>query len=156
MDVGCLSRTRRRIRPLLLPGTAVAVVLFTPCVPPNLAVDPSTAVEAVPLRTPQNLEDDTGPSPLPEGSGSVIESLTWRLAGQDPATLRTQVIAVVQRTAEAVIVRDAGDHLVTSLPTSAVATLRQTLAQLGELSGPAEVTSAAPTTLLRIQFVQSP
>lgn len=156
MDVGCLSRTRRRLTLLPLPGTVVALVLSIPRVPPNLAVATSTAVEEAPLHTAQNLEDETGPSVLPEGSGSVIESLTWHLAGQDPATLRAQVRALIQQTAEAVIVRDSADHLVMSLPTNALAPLRQRLAQLGELSGPAELTSAAPTALLRIRFVQSP
>ncbi|MCS6924283.1 MAG: hypothetical protein NZ578_00135 [Candidatus Binatia bacterium] len=138
---------------VLLSGTGVSVLLSTLRVPPSLAVERSTAVEAVPLHAARNLEDDHA---LPEGSGSVIESLTWRLAGQDPAMLRSQVIALIRQTAEAVIIRDSADHLVTSLPTSALTPLRQALARLGELRGPAEVTSAAPTTLLRIQFVQSP
>jgi hypothetical protein len=60
----------------------------------------------------------------------------------------------VGRTAGAVIVKDSADQLVTSLPTSELATLRQALTTLGELSGPEAAASDAPTTLLRVQFVR--
>lgn len=122
--------------------------------PHRAAADAVPSADTARARIAQNTEENHGPSALPEGSASVIESLTWRLAGQDPAALRTQVKVLMERIAGAVIVKDSADQLVTSLPTSELATLRQALTTLGELSGPAAAASDAPTTLLRVQFVQ--
>jgi hypothetical protein len=99
-------------------------------------------------------ENDT-PSAFPEGSSSVIESLTWRLAGSDPAALREQVRALVSQIARAVLIKDTEGTLTVSVPTSELAALSQKLTKLGQLSGPeTDAQPSAPTTLLRVLFVQ--
>jgi hypothetical protein len=92
---------------------------------------------------------------FPEGSSSVIESLTWRVAGRDPAILRMQAKALVEKKAGAVIVKDEEGLLVVSLPTQELVAFRQELAKLGSLGAPgADTEPSAPTTLLRLLFVQ--
>lgn len=93
---------------------------------------------------------------LPEGSSSVIESLTWRVTAGDPAALHEQAKALVGQIPEAVVVKENESLLVVSLPTQKLSTLRQELSQLGSVSTPAgEATPSAPTTLLRLMFVRS-
>ncbi len=94
-------------------------------------------------------------SAFPEGSSSVIESLTWRVAGSDPTTLHQQAKALVGQIAEAVLVKESETLLVFSLPTQKLPSLRQELSKLGSVSAPDEATPTAPTTLLRLMFVRS-
>lgn len=147
--LGQRSRARR-----VVAGTVLHVAVLVAFAPHRAAADAVPSAGKARVRIAQNTEENHGPSALPEGSASVIESLTWRLAGPDPAALRARVKALVGRTAGAVIVKDSADQLVTSLPTSELATLRQALTTLGELSGPEAAASDAPTTLLRVQFVR--
>jgi hypothetical protein len=91
---------------------------------------------------------------FPEGSSSVIESRSWQWTGQDSVIARDHVKEVIGRIAGAVIVKEAVDELVISVPTSALSILRQSLMNLGSLSGTeAESIPRAPTTLLRLRFV---
>lgn len=110
------------------------------------------APSATTIRVAQNINENNTPSAFPEGSSSVIESLTWRLAGRDPAVLRQQVKMLVGKIEGAAMVKDDESQLVVSLPTSELATFRQGLATLGQLSGAEDIESGAPTTLLRVQF----
>ncbi|HKA54682.1 MAG TPA: hypothetical protein VKJ47_13570 [Candidatus Binatia bacterium] len=93
---------------------------------------------------------------FPEGSSSVIESLTWRVTVSDPATLHEQAKALVGHIPEAVVVKENESLLVVSLPTQQLSALRQQLSKLGSVSTPdGEATPSAPTTLLRLMFVHS-
>ena len=92
---------------------------------------------------------------LPEGSSSVIESLTWRVTASDPAALHEQAKTLVGQIAEAVLVKENDSVLVISLPTRQLSALRQELSKLGSVSAPeAEAAPSAPTTLLRLMVVQ--
>lgn len=96
------------------------------------------------------------PSPsfgLPEGSSSVIESRTWRITAGDLVALREQTKAAVGQIPGAVIVKETASLLSISLPTQQLPALRQVLAKLGSVSTP-ETDPSAPTTLLRLMFVQ--
>ena len=93
---------------------------------------------------------------FPEGSSSVIESLTWRVTVSDPATLHEQAKALVGQIPEAVVVKENESLLVVSLPTQKLSMLRQELSKLGAVStSDKEATPSAPTTLLRLMFVRS-
>jgi hypothetical protein len=118
----------------------------------NVAV--IAAQDLISLQLVRIVEENGASSALPEGSSSLIESLTWQLASGNSAALREQVKGLVSKTAEAVIVKETKEVLVISLPTSELAALRQELLKRGQLSGHADAESDAPTTLLRIQFVQ--
>jgi hypothetical protein len=90
---------------------------------------------------------------FPEGSSSVIESLTWRVTAGDPAALHQQAKALVGQISEAVVVKENESLLVVSLPTQKLTTLRQELSKLASVSTPeGEATASAPTTLLRLMF----
>ena len=92
---------------------------------------------------------------LPEGSSSVIESLTWRVVGSDLVSLREQTKAIVGQIAEAVIVKENESLLIISLPTQKLPAVHQELSKLGSISTPeTEATPHAPTTLLRLRFVR--
>jgi len=96
------------------------------------------------------------PSPsfgLPEGSSSIIESVTWRITASDLVALREQTKAAVSQIPGAVIVKETASLLSISLPTQQLPALRQALAKLGSVN-PAETDPSAPTTLLRLMFVQ--
>ena len=104
--------------------------------------------------------DETPAAPaaqdFPEGSSSVIESLTWRVTVSDPAALHQQAKALVGQIPEAVMVKENESLLVVSLPTQKLSMLRQELSKLGVVSTPdEEATPSAPTTLLRLMFVHS-
>jgi hypothetical protein len=93
---------------------------------------------------------------FPEGSSSVIESLTWRVTASDPAALHQQAKALVGQISEAVVVKENESLLVVSLPTQKLSTLRQELSKLASVSTPeGEAPPSAPTTLLRLMFVRS-
>ena len=99
--------------------------------------------------------ENSAPAAFPEGSSSVIESLTWRVAGNDPAALREQIKDLLSQTAGAVLIKDTEGALTISVPTSELPTLSQELTKLGQLSGSETDTEpSAPTTLLRVLFVQ--
>jgi hypothetical protein len=100
--------------------------------------------------------EDVPPSTtgLPEGSSSVIESRTWRVAGSDPPALRQQAKTVVSQIAEAVVVKENETLLVFSLPTQKLPALRQELSKLGSINVSEEDPGGAPTTLLRLMFVR--
>lgn len=92
---------------------------------------------------------------FPEGSSSVIESLTWRVTASDPAALHKQAKTLIGQIAEAVLVKESESLLVISLPTGKLSTLRQELSELGSVSAQeAEAAPSAPTTLLRLMFVR--
>jgi hypothetical protein len=93
---------------------------------------------------------------FPEGSSSVIESLTWRVITSNPTALHEQAKILVGQISEAVIVKESESLLVVSLPTQKLSGLRQELSKRGSVSPPAEETPPnAPTTLLRLMFVGS-
>ncbi|MGH7963150.1 MAG: YIP1 family protein [Candidatus Binatia bacterium] len=97
----------------------------------------------------------SAPSDFPEGSSSVIESLTWRVTGSDPAALRAQAKVLAGQVSGAVIVKEGEGLLIVSLPTKELAALRQELTKLGSVSAAeAESPPSAPTTLLRLTFVR--
>jgi hypothetical protein len=92
---------------------------------------------------------------FPEGSSSVIESLTWRVTAHDPVTLHEQVKVLVGQISEAVVVKESESLLVVSLPTQKLSALHQELSKLGSVSPPEEeAVPSAPTTLLRLMFVR--
>lgn len=95
------------------------------------------------------------PSAFPEGSSSVIESLSWRVSGSDPVAVREQAKMLVEQVSGAVIVKEGKGQLIVSLPTKELTALRQELSKIGSVSA-AETESQpkAPTTLLRLTFVQ--
>src|SRR5215510_15385265 len=121
-------------------GVGVLLLAFLSCQPGPLArADEAPAAED-----------------FPEGSSSVIESLTWRVTVSDPATLHEQAKALVGHIPEAVVVKENESLLVVSLPTQQLSALRQQLSKLGSVSTPdGEATPSAPTTLLRLMFVHS-
>ena len=92
---------------------------------------------------------------FPEGSSSVIESLTWHVTARDPGALHEQAKMLVGQIAEAVLVKDNESLLVVSLPTGKLSTLRQELSKLGSISASeTEAVPSAPTTLLRLMLVR--
>lgn len=93
------------------------------------------------------------PSTFPEGSSSVIESLTWQITGNDQTTLYQQAKKLLEGIREAMIVKETGRLLVVSLPTKELPALRQSLHKLGTVNAP-DAEGSAPTTLLRLTFTQ--
>ncbi len=94
-----------------------------------------------------------GPSAIPEGSGSIIQPVSWQLTGENAADLTEQVRAVVQQFEGAILVKDEKDILVLSLPSAQLPDLHQKLSALGTLtSPPATDEYQAPTTLLRLML----
>lgn len=94
-----------------------------------------------------------GPSAIPEGSGSIIQPVSWQLTGKNAADLTEQVRAVVRQFEGAILVKDEKDILVLSLPSAKLTDLHQKLSALGTLtSPPATDAPQAPTTLLRLRL----
>ena len=94
-----------------------------------------------------------GPSAIPEGSGSIIQPVSWQLTGENAADLTEQVRAVVRQFEGAILVKDEKDILVLSLPSAKLTDLHQKLSSLGTLtSPPATDEHRAPTTLLRLRL----
>ena len=94
-----------------------------------------------------------GPSAIPEGSGSIIQPVSWQLTGENAADLTEQVRAVVRQFEGAILVKDEKDILVLSLPSAKLTDLHQKLSALGTLtSPPATDAPQAPTTLLRLRL----
>lgn len=102
--------------------------------------------------SPQARAQD-GPSAIPEGSGSIIQPVSWQLTGENAADLTEQVRTVVQQFEGAILVKDEKDILVLSLPSAKLIDLHQKLSTLGTLTSP-PVTDEhqAPTTLLRLKL----
>jgi len=93
------------------------------------------------------------PSAIPEGSGSIIQLVSWQLTGENAADLTEQVRTVVQQFEGAILVKDEKDILVLSLPSAKLTDLHQKLSTLGTLtSPPATDAPQAPTTLLRLRL----
>ena len=93
------------------------------------------------------------PSAIPEGSGSIIQPVSWQLTGENAADLTEQVRAVVRQFEGAILVKDEKDILVLSLPSAQLTDLHQKLSALGTLtSPPATDERRAPTTLLRLRL----
>ena len=94
-----------------------------------------------------------GPSAIPEGSGSIIQPVSWQLTGENAADLTEQARAVVQQFEGAILVKDEKNILVLSLPSAKLPDLYQKLSTLGTLtSPPASDEHQAPTTLLRLKL----
>lgn len=94
-----------------------------------------------------------GPSAIPEGSGSIIQPVSWQLTGENAAALTERVRAVVRQFEGAILVKDEKDILVLSLSSAKLADLHQKLSALGTLtSPPATDAPQAPTTLLRLRL----
>lgn len=94
-----------------------------------------------------------GPSAIPEGSGSIIQPVSWQLTGESATALVEQVRAVVQQFEGAILVKDEKNVLVLSLPSAKLTDLHQKLSALGTLtSPPATDGHQAPTTLLRLML----
>ncbi len=94
-----------------------------------------------------------GPSAIPEGSGSIIQPVSWQLTGENAADLTEQARTVVQQFEGAILVKDEKDILVLSLPSEKLTDLHQKLSTLGTLtSPPATDAPKAPTTLLRLRL----
>ena len=94
-----------------------------------------------------------GPSAIPEGSGSIIQPVSWQLTGENAADLTEQARAVVQQFEGAILVKDEEDILVLSLPSAKLTDLYQKLSALGTLTRPpASDEHQAPTTLLRLKL----
>lgn len=94
-----------------------------------------------------------GPSAIPEGSGSIIQPVSWQLTGENAADLAEQTRTVVQQFEGAILVKDEKDILVLSLPSAKLTDLHQKLSALGTLtSPPASEAYQAPTTLLRLRL----
>ena len=94
-----------------------------------------------------------GPSAIPEGSGSIIQPVSWRLTGENAADLTERARAVVRQFEGAILVKDEEDTLVLSLPSAKLTDLHQKLSTLGTLTSPqATDEHRAPPTLLRLRL----
>ena len=100
--------------------------------------------------------DQEGSSVIPEGSGSIIQPLSWFVTGEnvaDLAELAEQVRTAIQQFEGAILVKDEKDFLVLSLPSAKLTALHQMLSALGTLTGPEPSEEyKAPTTLLRLML----
>ncbi len=97
-----------------------------------------------------------GPSAIPEGSGSIIQPVSWQLTSQDAPNLAEQVRTVVQQFEGAILVKDEDGLFVLSLPSAKLTALHQKLSPLGRLTRPeATDASQAPTILLRLRLGSS-
>jgi hypothetical protein len=119
----------------------------------TLAANLSLALAFLTLIDTATLQAQDSPSGLPEGSSTIIESVTWRITAGDLVALREQTKAAVGQIPEAVIVKETTSLLSVSIPTKQLPALRQALAKLGTVT-PAEADPSTPTTLLRLMFVQ--
>ena len=98
-----------------------------------------------------------GPSAIPEGSGSIIQPVSWQLTSENAADLTERVRAVVQQFEGAVLVKDEENMLVLSLPSAKLTDLHQKLSGLGTLTSPGATDEyQAPTTLLRLRLGSVP
>ena len=98
-----------------------------------------------------------GPSAIPEGSGSIIQPVSWQLTSENAADLTERVRAVVQQFEGAVLVKDEENMLVLSLPSAKLTDLHQKLSGLGALTSPGATDEyQAPTTLLRLSLGSVP
>ena len=94
-----------------------------------------------------------GPSAIPEGSGSIIQPVSWQLTGENATALVEQVRAVVQQFEGAILVKDEKNVIVLSLPSAQLTDLHQKLSGLGTLTSPPATDGyQAPTTLLRLML----
>ncbi len=101
-----------------------------------------------------------GASAFPEGSGSIIITLSWEFSSQDqqdqkdqqgPAEMHAEVRAVIQQFEAAVLVKDEKDLIVLSVPSAKLTELRDKLEELGTVtSSESSSVPKAPTTLLRL------
>ncbi len=116
-----------------------------------LRLAPGLIILGLTFAPPTRAQD--GPSAIPEGSGSIIQPVSWQLTGENATDLTEQVRAVVRQFEGAVLVKDEQDILVLSLPSAKLTDLHQKLSVLGTLTSP-EATDEhqAPTTLLRLRL----
>ena len=93
---------------------------------------------------------------IPEGSGSIIQPVSWQLTGENAADqtgLAGQVRTVIQQFEGAILVKDEKDILVLSLPSAKLTALHHKLSAIGTITGPeASEGYIAPTTLLRLML----
>ncbi len=92
-----------------------------------------------------------GPSAVPEGSGSIIQPVSWQLTGENAAELTEQVRTAIQQFEGAILVKDEKELLVLSLPSAKLTELHQKLSAIGTITVPEPSGEyQAPTTLLRL------
>ena len=93
---------------------------------------------------------------IPEGSGSIIQPVSWQLTGEnaaDQTELAGQVRTAIQQFEGAILVKDEKDILVLSLPSAKLTALHHKLSAIGTITGPeASEGYIAPTTLLRLML----
>ena len=93
---------------------------------------------------------------IPEGSGSIIQPVSWQLTGEnaaDQTELAGQARTAIQQFEGAILVKDEKDILVLSLPSAKLTALHHKLSAIGTITGPeASEGYIAPTTLLRLML----
>ena len=94
-----------------------------------------------------------GASGPPEGSGSVIQPLTWHVTGKPDQQLRGAVRQVIGNLKGSGFLREEDDFFAVTLPSEALEALSTALEQTGiAVQSPRKGGYPAPTTLLRIVF----
>ena len=93
---------------------------------------------------------------IPEGSGSIIQPVSWQLTGEnaaDQTELAELAELAIQQFEGAILVKDEKDILVLSLPSAKLTALHHKLSAIGTITGPeASEGYIAPTTLLRLML----
>ena len=96
---------------------------------------------------------------IPEGSGSIIQPVSWQLTGENAADqtelaeLAGQARTAIQQFEGAILVKDEKDILVLSLHSAKLTALHHKLSAIGTITGPeASEGYIAPTTLLRLML----
>ena len=94
-----------------------------------------------------------GASGLPEGSGSVIQPLTWHVTGKPDQQLRGAVRQVIGNLKGSGYLREEDDFFAVTLPSEGLGALSAALEQTGiVVQSPRKGGYRGPTTLLRIVF----
>lgn len=94
-----------------------------------------------------------GSSGFPEGSGSVIQPLTWHVTGKPYQQLRGAVREVIGNLKGSGFLREEHDFFAVTLPSEGLGALSAALEQTGiVVQSPRKGGYPAPTTLLRIVF----
>ena len=90
---------------------------------------------------------------IPEGSGSIIQPVSWQLTGENAADQTELAELAIQQFEGEILVKDEKDILVLSLPSAKLTALHHKLSAIGTITGPeASEGYIAPTTLLRLML----
>ena len=110
-------------------------------------------VTVIALLAGDGLAVTEGSSGFPEGSGSVIQPLTWHVTGKPDQQLRGAVREVIGNLKGSGFLREEHDFFAVTLPSEGLEALTAALEQTGiVVQSPRKGSHPAPTTLLRIVF----